>query len=146
MLKTITIDGKAVDFKITASFPIRFENQFGYDILQALLPTVAEIFDGMKDAENKEDEVSAILNNLMSLKLTDIQKLVWVFAQTADKDIPEIIDWYDSFEEFPMFDVLKELGPSVLNSLVTKKKLQTITKATESSTRSKSSSGQRKEG
>lgn len=132
MLKTIKIDGKAVDFKITASFPIRFENQFNYDILQALLPTVAEVFEGVQNASTKEDEVTAVLNNLMSLKLTDIQKLVWVFAQTADKNIPEIVDWYDSFEEFPMFDVLKELIPCVISSLITKKKLQTITKKRES--------------
>lgn len=132
MLKTIKIDGKAVDFKITASFPIRFENQFNYDILQALLPTVAEVFEGVQNATTKEDEVTAVLNNLMSLKLTDIQKLVWVFAQTADKNIPEIVDWYDSFEEFPMLDVLKELIPCVISSLITKKKLQTITKKRES--------------
>lgn len=128
MLKTIKIDGKAVDFNITASFPLRFENQFNYDILQALLPTVAEIFEGIQGAENKDEEVVAVLNNLMSLKLTDIQKLVWVFAKAGNKDVPEIVDWYDSFNEFPMVDVLKELTPCVVSSLISKKKLSTLTK------------------
>lgn len=128
MLKTIKIDGKAVDFNITASFPLRFENQFNYDILQALLPTVAEIAEGVESAENKDEELISILNNLMSLKLTDIQKLIWTFAKAADKDVPDIVDWYDSFNEFPMFDVLKELTPCVVSSLISKKKLSTLTK------------------
>lgn len=128
MLKTIKIDGKAVDFQITASFPLRFENQFNYDILQALLPTVAEIFEGIQGAENKDEEVVAVLNNLMSLKLTDIQKLVWVFAKAADKEVPDIVDWYDSFNEFPMVDVVTELAPCLIDSLISKKKLSTLTK------------------
>lgn len=126
MLKTIQIDGKAVDFNITASFPLRFENQFNYDILQALLPTVAEIFEGIQGAENKDEEVVAVLNNLMSLKLTDIQKLIWVFAKAADKKVPEIVEWYDSFNEFPMVDVLTELAPCLIDSLISKKKLNKL--------------------
>lgn len=126
MLKTIKIDGKAVDFNITASFPLRFENQFNYHILQALLPTVAEIIEGMQSTKNKKEQIVAVLNNLMSLKLTDIQKLVWVFAKAANKDIPEIVDWYDSFEEFPMIDVLTELAPCVIDSLISKKKLDKL--------------------
>ena len=128
MLKTIKIDGKAVDFQITASFPLRFENQFNYDILQALLPTVAEIFEGIQGAENKDEEVVAVLNNLMSLKLTDIQKLIWVFAKAADKEVPDIVDWYDSFNEFPMVDVVTELAPCLIDSLISKKKLDKLIK------------------
>lgn len=128
MLKTIKIDGKAVDFNITASFPLRFENQFNYDILQALLPTVAEIFEGIQGAENKDEEVVAVLNNLMSLKLTDIQKLIWVFAKAADKEVPDIVDWYDSFNEFPMVDVVTELAPCLIDSLISKKKLDKLIK------------------
>lgn len=128
MLKTINIDGKAVDFNITASFPLRFENQFNYDILQALLPTVAEIAEGVESAENKDEELISILNNLMSLKLTDIQKLIWTFAKAANKDIPEIVDWYDSFEEFPMIDIIVELAPCLIDSLISKKKLDKLIK------------------
>nr|DAH03955.1 MAG TPA: tail assembly chaperone protein [Caudoviricetes sp.] len=128
MLKTIKIDGKAVDFNITASFPLRFENQFNYDILQALLPTVAEIAEGVESAENKDEELISILNNLMSLKLTDIQKLIWTFAKAANKDIPEIVDWYDSFEEFPMIDIIVELAPCLIDSLISKKKLDKLIK------------------
>ena len=128
MLKTIKIDGKAVDFNITASFPLRFENQFNYDILQALLPTVAEIFEGIQGAENKDEEVVAVLNNLMSLNLTDIQKLIWVFAKAADKEVPDIVDWYDSFNEFPMVDVVTELAPCLIDSLISKKKLDKLIK------------------
>lgn len=128
MLKTIQIDGEAVDFNITASFPLRFENQFNYDILQALLPTVAEIAEGVESAENKDEELISILNNLMSLKLTDIQKLIWTFAKAANKDIPEIVDWYDSFEEFPMIDIIVELAPCLIDSLISKKKLDKLIK------------------
>ena len=46
MEKTITIDGKEVRFKATASFPLIYKANFNVDILTIIMPLLSEVIGG----------------------------------------------------------------------------------------------------
>lgn len=135
MIKTINIGGKDVDFKLTLSAFFVFKNQFGYDGLQKLLPVIGEVVEGLDglhlfDKEKKkiksDDEIlniiGQVLQNVYSFESVEIMNMIWVFAKNADNEIPLPEKWFNEFDDFPIYDVLKELGPALYETLITKKK------------------------
>jgi len=102
MEKTITIDGKEVRFKSTASLPLRYKAQFGRDL-----------FADMAVLEGVENDLSKLDTELF-------YNIVWTLAKGAD-DIPPLIDWLDSFDCFPIFEVFAELQDMVAASFKTTK-------------------------
>ena len=115
MEKTIEIDGKQVHFKSTAATPIRFKAQFNKDYFSEIC------------------KLEGLQKTMQSKKLTDVEKLAkvdfelfyniaWIFAKTADKTIPEPIEWLDNFETFPLEKILPELMDLMTSSMQVKKK------------------------
>lgn len=115
MEKTIEIDGKQVRFKSTAATPLRYKAQFHKDYFSEIL---------------KLEKLNKIMK---SKKITDAEKLsnidfelfyniAWIFAKTADKNIPEPIEWLDNFETFPLEKILPELMDLMTSSMQVKKK------------------------
>lgn len=130
MIKTIIIDGKEVQFKASASFPLVYKANFNTDILTIILPLVSEILDGLGDEAIVDGKIvvtpsalSGMLENVYSLEYVDILNLLWTLAKCADETIPEPIKWFGQFDEFPIFDIGKEVFPMLFDSLISKKKL-----------------------
>lgn len=139
MIKTIVIDGKEVQFKASASFPLVYKANFNTDILTVIMPLISELLDGMDDLfkestkedgniELKPSTLSGLLENVYSLELIDIMNLLWTLAKCADDTIPEPIKWFGEFNEFPLIDIAVEVFPMVFESLFSKKKLKEIAK------------------
>lgn len=87
MEKIISIGGKEVGFKATASTPIRYKEKFNKDLfrdLQSLIP-------------------NANANQLDSSDLDCFMKIAYVMAWQYDHSIPS--DPYDWLDEFDMFDI-----------------------------------------
>lgn len=55
--------------------------------------------------------------------MVDFLNLLWAFAKNADGEVPGPEIWFSNFDEFPIFDVMKEFVPALLESLGSKKKL-----------------------
>lgn len=113
MEKTIKIDGKEVRFRSTAATPLRFKAQFGKDYF-------AEIIKLNKLSKFKEDKT-----NYEALENADFEvfyNIIWTLAKTADKNIPEPLTWLDSFEEFPLFEIIPQIQDLITASIQTKKK------------------------
>lgn len=113
MEKTIEIDNKEIRFKSTAATPLRYKAQFGKDFFSEILKLSS--LDGLNS--KKID-----LKKIDSLDFEIFYNIIWVLAKTADKTIPEPITWLDSFEEFPLFEIIPELQDLILASMQTKKK------------------------
>ncbi|ERT57743.1 hypothetical protein [Peptoniphilus sp. BV3C26] len=139
MIKTIVIDGKEVQFKASASFPLVYKANFNADILTVIMPLISELLDGMDDIlkesvkkdgniELKPSTLSGLLQNVYSLELIDIMNLLWTLAKCADDTIPEPMKWFNQFDEFPVFDIAVEVFPMLFESLFSKKKLKEIAK------------------
>lgn len=133
MIKTIKIDGKDVKFSFSlASFYI-YKNQFGQDALSVILPLFADIANAVDPEDISSDGVISsdklfkvagdVLDQIVNVEITEVADIIWAFAKAGNEEIPEPALWYGSFEEFPLFDVGKELLPCLYDSLVSKKKI-----------------------
>jgi len=112
MEKTLTIDGRKVRFKSTAAVSRRYKAQFGTDFfgdLFKMLPMLKSFESGL-DLDNMNYEA------LKTINFTVFENVIWVLAKTADTSIPEPLDWYDTFDEFPMMEILPELQDMMMSS------------------------------
>lgn len=105
MEKTLVIDSKEVTFKGTGALPLRYKMQFGKDYF-------AEI---SKMGNNKKVDAGQI-------DMEVFFNLAWVMAKTADKNIPSPLEWFDSFDSFPMDEVFPEIQDILINVMQTTKK------------------------
>lgn len=131
MEKTIKIDGKGVRLASNASTPLRYKMQFKKDYFAELLK-LAKVFN-VKKLEKEEvddDEKGTMDIDLSQISFEDLDYLdfevlynfVWILAKTADKSIPEPLEWLDTFDEFPIVDIFPEVTGLLQSSLKTKKK------------------------
>ena len=111
MERTLTIDGRQVNFKSTGAFLLRYKAQFKRDGLVDILRLIGAI-----DPETKR------IVNYEALDLEVFYNIVWTLAKTADKNIPEPMIWLDDFDEFPLVDVLTELIDMISSTLESSKK------------------------
>jgi len=111
MEKTIVIDGKHVSFKSTGATPLRYKAQFGNDFFAEIMK-----LDGMTkvDAEGKTD--------ISEIDFEVFYNLAWVLAKTADSSIKDPLTWLDTFDEFPIVEILPELQDLIFATLQGKKK------------------------
>ncbi len=141
MIKTIKIDDKDVKFSFSlASFYI-YKNQFGQDAMSVILPLIADVVNALDPEDIMETDANInnasllkiagdVLDQLYTAEITELADIIWAFAKAADDEIPEPALWYGSFEEFPLFDVGKELLPCLYDSLISKKKILKNTEKT----------------
>lgn len=105
MIKTIEIGGKQVTFKTTGGTIMRYRNQFNSEFLADLIL--------VQEAKN---------GNMSGFSYKAIEQVIWALAKTADNTIPDPQAWYDSFEEFPLFDVFAQLQDMITSSFKTLRK------------------------
>lgn len=115
MEKTITIDGREIRFRSTAATPLRYKAQFQKDFFADLMSMSA-----MSKMQKANGDVN--LSVLKTLDFDVFYHLLWVFAKTADKDLPDPMTWLDSFEEFPVFEIIEEVQELIEKNLQSKKK------------------------
>lgn len=119
MEKTLTIDNKQVRFKSTAATPYRYKAQFGRDFFKDMM----KLFPLTKVDLDKVDEDETIQVLLETLDFDMFYNILWSMAKTADKSIPEPMEWLDEFEEFPLMDILQDVFPVIQTMLA--KNIQT---------------------
>jgi len=113
MEKTLVIDGREIKFKSTGATPMRYKAQFGEDFFKA----IAQL-----GAVGSVSKKKLSLEDIEKIDFETLYNICWVLAKTADRDIPTPIDWLDSFDSFPIMDVLPELTDLIMSSIQTKKK------------------------
>lgn len=113
MEKTLTIDGKQVRFKSTGATPLRYKTQFGTDFFADLMK-----MEKLSKIKNKKQPS---YEDVKSLDMEVFYNICWVLAKTADKSIPEPLEWLDTFDEFPLMEILPELQELISGSLQSKK-------------------------
>jgi hypothetical protein len=118
MEKTLVIDGKDISFKSNGASPLRYKMQFGKDFFAEIVKMGALEKLG---AINKEDKGN-IVEAIKGLDFDVFYNIAWVFAKTADKNIPDPLSWLDTFDEFPMLEIIPELQDMILSTIQGKKK------------------------
>jgi len=97
MEKIIKIDGKDVKFKSTGSAPLRYKMQFKRDFF-ADIAKLETIVTGDKATINFE-----------TFDLEVFYNIAWIYAKIADPTIPPPLEWLDTFEEFPLMEIIPQL-------------------------------------
>ena len=120
MEKTVEIDGKKVRLKSTAGTPKRYKAQFRKDYFSELLK-LSKLMSGV---DSETFDLSKIdYSELDYLDFEVFYNFIWVLAKTAEKTIPEPLDWLDEFETMPIAEIFPEIIDLLESSISSKKKL-----------------------
>ena len=114
MEKTLTIDGKEVKFRSSGATPIRYKAQFGRDFL-------TDIYK-LRDLEKIKNKKELTIKEMEKIDFDLFYNLTWALAKTADKTVPEPIEWLDGFETFPVMEIFGELQDIIISTIQAKKK------------------------
>lgn len=116
MEKILNIGDQKVRFKSTAAFAKKYKAQFHRNIFSDLFK--------LSNAVNKGDDGKEEVN-FEALDFDLFYDIAWVLAKTADDSIPPVEEWLDSFETFPIEEIMPQLLEMVeksITSSVSKKK------------------------
>ena len=124
MEKMLKISGQDVGFKAPASLPVRYYNATGRDLfvdLQTLADGTEQVEAKPKFGKKKSDAPQFKLNKNWNTMV--FYSIAHTMARAFDDSVnPNIEDWIDSFESFPIFEIFGELKPLLNASLQTSKK------------------------
>lgn len=101
MEKTIKIDNKDICFKCTAGTFIRYKQQFDTEFIA----DIAKLQDCLNT--NKSGKVTSVDYSKLSLDV--FYDIAWACAKTANDSIPDPMAWLDSFNTFPIMDILPQI-------------------------------------
>ena len=118
MEKTILIDNKDVHFKCTAGTFIRYKQQFGTEFIADC--------SKLQDCVNTNKKGTQF--DYTKLSLDVFYQIAWACAKTADDHIPDAMAWLDSFETFPIMDIM----PQIMNMVGQNLKMDFTVKADDS--------------
>ena len=130
MEKIINIGDKEVKLNNNAAWTMEYRDQFGKDIVPALMPVIASIIEGVTTvvADTGKTEITvadiadAIQGRTMEIMLPMFQvefvdvviNVTWAMAKAADESIEPPKKWVRQFDEFPL-DVV---GPAVFDMII----------------------------
>ena len=143
MEKTIKIGNKDVRLKNNISWAVIYRDQFGRDIVPALMPLMASALDllaGVINDTGKTDEIGiediaklmdgdSLIDAVIHLggfELTDLICITWAMAKCADDDIPEPRRWVDQFEEFPLDVIVPTVFSMIFKGVISSKNLKRL--------------------
>lgn len=119
MEKTITIDGKQVKLKATAATVKRYKAQFRRNLFADLMGLGA--INALASSDGSEQPIDMSNVDMSKVDFELIYDLTWLYAKTADPNIPDPMTWLDKFEEFPIEEIMPEVMELVQVTMGAKK-------------------------
>lgn len=143
MEKTIKIGTKSVKLCNNVSWALIYRDQFGSDIIPALMPLLASALDvvsGIINETGKTDKIELTdlaklangdtlidaLIHLGGFEFTDLIRITWALAKCADEDIPEPREWLSEFDVFPVDIVAPAVLEMIFKGVVSSKNLKRL--------------------
>lgn len=119
--KTLTISGKEVRFRSSATVPRLYRIKFKRDIFKDL----AKLEKSYKDKASEDGSALEIED------LEIFENVAYIMAFHADHSTPGTIDeWLDQFEMFSIYEVLPEIlelwGTNLMTEVESKKNLAAV--------------------
>lgn len=142
MEKIIQIGEKEVRLNNCVAWTMEYRDQFGRDIVPALMPVLATMIEGVSSvvAEAGADKIELeslanalegrsmeILMPLFQVEFVDIIiNVTWAMAKAADETIAPPKRWVRQFETFPLDVVVPAVYELVLTGFVSSKNLNRL--------------------
>jgi len=112
MEKMIEIGDKKVGFKATGGLPYRYKCQFNREVLSDLMEYEKCVSDRartqMKSGTGKV-KISPADFDMSKLNIETLYNILWSMAKTYDNSIPPPLDWLDTFDVFPVFEIWSQV-------------------------------------
>lgn len=117
MRKVVMVGDKQLALESNAFTVILFKKQFNKDMFAELFK-LAKLFEGKKEIspENMSDE------QIEKFDTNIFNELFWTFACTANKNIPNFMDFFEEYSELNTIDIMNEVLELIQHSMVTQKK------------------------
>lgn len=144
MEKVIKIGKQEVRLSNNVAWTMEYRDQFGKDIVPALMPVLASMVEGVStiisESDNGELNVLTIAESLQGrafdillpmfqVEFVDtIINVTWSMAKAADENIAPPKQWVRQFEEFPLDVVGPAIYEMVLKGFVSSKNLKRLKK------------------
>lgn len=123
----VEIDGKEVKFNSNALFILKYKQIFKVDVLKVVFPIFKALIPLIKTTENLDIDkldikdlaliLPELLDNAEEIEILDLYKILYAMALSANKEIGDFEEWLGSFDEFPIFDIVGQVFPELLDSL-----------------------------
>ena len=142
MEKVIKIGKTEVKLNNNVAWTMEYRDQFGKDIVPALMPLLASFIEGVsavvsetgKNELNITDVASALEGRSMEILLPLFQvefvdtiiNVTWAMAKAADESIDTPKRWVRQFDEFPLDVVVPAVYELVLKGFVSSKNLKRL--------------------
>ncbi len=139
MEKIISIGDKEVRLNNNVAWTMEYRDQFGKDIVPALMPVIASMMEGISTivAETGKTDITtadimeALRGRSMEMLLPMFQvefvdvviNVTWAMAKAADENIAPPKQWVKGFEEFPLDIIVPAVYELVLKGFVSSKNL-----------------------
>ena len=144
MEKIIKIGKQEVRLNNNVAWTMEYRDQFGKDIVPALMPIVASLMEGVSTivSESGKSEISVsdiaeavqgrameVLLPMFQVEFVDIIiNVTWAMAKAADENIEPPKRWVRQFEEFPLDVIVPAVYELVLKGFVSSKNLKRLKK------------------
>ena len=148
MEKIIKIGKQEVRLNNNVAWTMEYRDQFGKDIVPALMPILASLMEGVSTiiSESGSNEVTmadiadAVQERSMDVLLPMFQvefvdviiNVTWAMAKAADENIEPPKRWVRQFEDFPLDVIVPAVYELVLKGFVSSKNLKRLKKASAS--------------
>lgn len=128
MRKVIKIDNKnKIKINTSWGWAYIYQDYFGHDIIPDLVPvidTFIETFTRLINGDEIDDE--GLSDKLYTLEITTMTNVIWALAKNADDEIPDVREWLDGFERFPLDIILPEVLETLADSMMSTKKAELL--------------------
>jgi len=144
MEKIIKIGKQEVRLNNNVAWTMEYRDQFGKDIVPALMPIVAALMEGVSAivSESGKAEISVsdiaeavqgrameVLLPMFQVEFVDIIiNVTWAMAKAADENIEPPKRWVRQFEEFPLDVIVPAVYELVLKGFLSSKNLKRLKK------------------
>lgn len=141
MIRTINVDDKTVEVNSSMGWLYVYRNRFGHDILPDLMPVVESVLMAISSVleetkgEFNETTMASAMNNdalvdafikMAGMEMLTVFNIFWAMAYNKDNSIPAPEEYINSFEKFPVDEVVPELLKAIIESSVSSKNAQRL--------------------
>lgn len=117
MRKTVTIDGREIKLVSNGATPIFYKQEFGSDFFADLI-RLTKSMEGMAG----KDMLAMTYEQIDNLDLTLFFNVVYILAKQGDKNLNDMTDWLEDFDEFPIMEIIPDIMEILQELLIRKKK------------------------
>ena len=140
MIKAVTIDGQNIEINSSTGWLYVYRNRFGRDILPDIMPIIESVLSAASsllqdaDAFDRESIIKAMDNDalvdafikLAGMEVLTVFNVFWAMVRNADPKTPEPATFFNSFERFPIDEIIPTVFGAVVDSTVSSKNAERL--------------------